>query len=145
MKKTKLAIFDIDNTIFNSNFVWGHLRCGCKTFTEVYEKFGDLNIPIYSTINLIKQLNKQGIRIALLTARPIGDLDITKNNLRRFIPDVPHLIKMVGYNEGIDERKKEAIEKWQELFEVLLFMDDDKKNRDIVSEMGILTLDVLGI
>ena len=144
-EKKKCAIFDIDNTIFNSNWVWDALKVGCKSFSECYEKIGDLNIPINSTINLIGQLVESDIRIILLTARPDSDRNITKSNLRRFFGQTSDNFQliMVGYEYGIDERKAEVLKDIKGAHNILFFMDDDINNRIKATKLGILSLDIL--
>lgn len=143
----KIAVFDIDDTVFNSQFIWACLsnkELGCKTFTDVYKKVGDLNSPIPSTINMIKQLHFQDVKIFFLTARPESDRPVTIENLERFIKDIPYTLEMVGYAEGIDDRKRASILKWKDKYNILFYMDDDSKNRTKVRDLGIVTLDVVG-
>lgn|SRR5574344_550567 len=142
--KKKCAIFDIDNTIFDSSWVWQALKGGCKTFSECYEKHGDLNAPIESTINLIKELQDNGVQIVLLTARPESDRGVTISNLYSVGLNASFMkLIMVGYEEGIDERKSEKINEIKSKYDILFFMDDDINNRIKVIELGIIAIDVL--
>lgn len=143
-KKNKCAIFDIDGTIFNSSWVWAALKSGCKTFSECYEKHGDLNTPIESTINLINELQNNRIKIILLTARPDSDRFITVSNLFNVSLDACMMkLIMVGYQDGIDERKAEVITEIKSKYDVLFFMDDDVNNRIKAMELGVVAIDVL--
>ena len=74
--KNKIAIFDIDMTIIDSAWVWQHLD-ECKSFSAVYDTYGDNDKPIQTTINLIKQLHENSIQPIFLTARPLSDFDKT--------------------------------------------------------------------
>lgn len=144
MNKNKCAIFDIDNTIFDSSWVWAALKNGCKTFSECYEKHGDLNTPIVSTLNLIKELEVNNIKIILLTARPESDRGVTISNLFNVGLNASFLkLYMVGYEDGIDERKGEILNTIKCTYDIILFMDDDKNNRIKASKLGIVAIDVL--
>lgn len=141
--KDKIAIFDVDNTVFDSNFVWSALKNDCKTFTEAYEKYGDFNFPIKSTINLIKQLSKSNVKIQFLTARPESDRTITNENLKKWI-DVPYELKMVGFENGIAERKANFLESLKSDYDILFFMDDNEENRKQIQKLGIVAIDTIG-
>lgn len=143
MSKNKIAVFDIDMTIIDSKWVWKHLD-ECKSFTAVYDTYGDKDIPISSTINIIKQLHENSLQSIFLTARPLSDYDKTITSLRKHLPFLRDInIYMVGYDEGIDLRKAEILEELQEQNDILFFMDDCPYNRLIASDLGIISLDVI--
>jgi len=65
----KCAIFDIDMTIIDSAWVWKYLA-ECGTFSNAYDKYGDQDVPIQGTIDLIKNLDFSCVEIIFLSARP---------------------------------------------------------------------------
>lgn len=141
--KQKIAVFDIDMTIIDSSWVWQHLD-ECKSFSAVYDTYGDHDKPIYSTINLIKQLYENNVQPVFLTARPLSDYDKTLQSLKKhlsFMSD--YSIYMVGYEEGIDGRKYTILEELREQFDIMFFMDDCPHNRLIISDLNIVALDII--
>lgn len=141
--KNKIAIFDIDMTIIDSAWVWQHLD-ECKSFSAVYDTYGDNDKPIQTTINLIKQLHENSIQPIFLTARPLSDFDKTISSLRKHLPFLSDIsLYMVGYDEGIDLRKCEVLQDIQEDNDILFFMDDCPYNRLIATDLGIVSLDVI--
>ena len=139
----KIAVFDIDMTIIDSKWVWEHLD-ECKSFSAVYDTYGDKDIPILSTINIIKQLHENGVQPVFLTARPLSDFDRTITSLRKHLPFLSDIsLYMVGYDEGIDLRKCEILQELQEDNDILFFMDDCPYNRLIATDLGIVSLDVI--
>ena len=143
MSKNKIAVFDIDMTIIDSKWVWEHLD-EYKSFSAVYDAYGDLDIPISSTINLIKQLYENSVQPVFLTARPLSDFDKTITSLRKHLPFLSDIsLYMVGYDEGIDLRKCEVLQELQEQNDILFFMDDCPYNRLIATDLGIVSLDII--
>ena len=139
----KIAVFDIDMTIIDSKWVWEHLD-ECKSFSAVYDTYGDKDIPILSTINIIKQLHENGVQPVFLTAIPLSDFDRTITSLRKHLPFLSDIsLYMVGYDEGIDLRKCEILQELQEDNDILFFMDDCPYNRLIATDLGIVSLDVI--
>lgn len=141
--KNKIAVFDIDMTIIDSAWVWQYLD-ECKSFSAVYDTYGDHDKPIQTTMNLIKQLHENSIQPIFLTARPLSDFDKTISSLRKHLPFLSDIsLYMVGYDEGIDLRKCEILQDLQEDNDILFFMDDCPYNRLIATDLGILSLDVI--
>ena len=141
--KQKIAIFDIDMTIIDSGWVWQYLD-ECGSFSAVYDKYGDHDKPIKTTINIIKQLHENGVLPVFLTARPLSDYNITLQSLKKHLPFMQdYSLFMVGYEEGIDGRKYSVLEELNEQFDIMFFMDDCPYNRLIVSDLNIIALDVI--
>ena len=144
MCKDKIAVFDIDQTLIDTKWADAHLE-ECKTYREVYERYANKDKPIKTTIMLIKQLYKSGVDIFFLTARNEEDRGFTRRQINKFCPFLKDsfILKMVGYDYGITERKEKYFKRILEDYDVLFFMDDNVLNRMAIQSLGVISLGVL--
>lgn len=144
MCKEKIAVFDIDQTLIDTKWTQLHLE-ECKTYRAVYEKYANKDKPIKTTVMLIKQLKKSGVKIFFLTARDDMDRDLTRRQINKFCPFLKDnfVLKMVGSEFGIPERKEEYFKRILKDYDILFFMDDNVLNRMAIQVLGVTTLGVL--
>lgn len=130
--KTKVVICDIDGVVLT-----------CPYFNTVDDFYQNIEscVPVDWAVHLIQGLYEQGIKILFLTARDSKCRGITEHQLKQCFDFPIHLYMRIHNDTRPDfVIKEEFIYEFEEKYDILFCIDDNKFNCDMYNSHNLISL-----
>lgn len=137
MSKAKAVLVDIDNTIANNNHRQEFLR-GKKDWEKFFSAC-DQDKPITATISLVKELEKNDLKIVFISGRPDTYFKKTEEWLNKFV-DIKKYDLLMRPNKNFNnvvQIKKELLNTIRYKYEIIFALEDDEDLAKMWEKEGI--------